>query len=281
MNSLSPIQPPPPLPKKMVSPQISCQIIFGDRKYMRRIVHDLLGSVHHHHYRGSTSDESDSVEQIGGLPPLSSSTTSAPRRSYYTDEQVEIALDLLSINSLADLGRQNFSSFGKKQSWIQLANGCIGRLATDLLMLEDVGETAERCILLHHRLESRRAARIRTPNEAQNAIQNLYTCSKTVRDVWLLSVGRKVADVERTVGKVQSLMPTWRAVSALAAMATPETERLVAIVRKALSNVLQSKEVNEHVKNMARRSLLQWGGGPKASTTMVTGTKVSFDSDDE
>ena len=172
---------------------------------MRRVVHELLGyKTMHMTYRG-TDDDSDSIEQIGGHPPTPLSHTTDTKRSAYTlnDEQLESALDLLSINSLPELSRQDFSSFGKKQSWIQLAQRCTRRLATDLLRLSNVGETAERCMLLHHRLESRKSQRIRTSNDAQNAIQTLYACCMIVRDVWKLSAGGGVADVERTVGKIQ------------------------------------------------------------------------------
>ena len=175
------------------------------------------------------------------------------------DDQLESALYLLSINSLPELSRQDFSSFGKKQSWIQLAQRCTRRLATDLLKLSNVGETAERCMLLHHRLESRKSQRIRTSNDAQNAIQTLYACCMIVRDVWKLSAGGGVADVERTVGKIQSLMSSWRAVSSLSPV-TPETDLLVSKVQIALSNVLKSTDVSEGVKTMARRGLLQWVG---------------------
>ena len=66
----------------------------------------------------------------------------------YTDEQVETALSLLSVNSLVELGRKAFSCFKKKQSWIQLAQGCIQRLSSDLLLLRDVGETShDRAVL--------------------------------------------------------------------------------------------------------------------------------------
>ena len=197
----------------------------------------------------------------------------------YNDEQLEAALDLLAINSLPELSTQDFTPFQKKQSWIQLANGCITRLSIDLLRLGNVGETAERCALLHHRLENRKAARIRTPTtEAQNSIQTLYSCCMTVRDVWKVSMGKRVPDIERVVGKVLSLMSSWRAVSTLAEV-TPETARLTSMVREALTNVIQT-ESREAVKNMAKRGLIQWSG-ESARAVGPVGTSVTFDSDDE
>ena len=92
-------------------------------------------------------------------------------------------------------------------------------------------------------------------------------------------LGVALPDVERTVGKIQSLMSSWRAVSSLSPV-TPETDLLVSKVQIALSNVLKSTDASEGVKTMARRGLLQWGGHrPPAAGS--SGTKVSFDSDDE
>ena len=74
---------------------------------MRRIVFELLRSQV---YRSS----SDCIEQVGGLehnPRQKQKTT-----RLYNDEQIEKALDLLSINALADLGRADFRVFNKKQS---------------------------------------------------------------------------------------------------------------------------------------------------------------------
>ena len=101
----------------------------------------------------------------------------------------------------------------------------------------------------------------------------------TVRDVWKLSAGSGVADVERTVGKIQSLMSSWRSISSLSPV-TPETDLLVSKVQIALSNVLKSTDASEGVKTMARRGLLQWGG-QRPPAASPSGTKVSFDSDDE
>ena len=79
---------------------------------MRRIVHESLahGAIYKNSmtYRGTgSSDESDSIEQIGGLQPettLNASLHPTKRSSYvYNDEQVEIALELLGVNSLPDL----------------------------------------------------------------------------------------------------------------------------------------------------------------------------------
>lgn len=252
---------------------------------MRRIQLHILGRevIHKHTYRGSSDEESDSIEQIGGLIPASAGeTASTPHtkrsKHRFNDAQVEAALELLSINGLSELSQQDFSDFGKKLSWIQLSQGCVARLACDILALNNIGETAERCALLYHRLENRKAARVRTPNEAQRSIQDLYNASVSINDVWRLSQGKRVGDVERAVGKTQSLMASWRAVLSLFPT-TPDTERLVSIVREALSNVMKDANMREGTRDMARRALLQWSGSPRATAT--AGRQVNFDSDDE
>ena len=94
--------------------------------------------------------------------------------------------------------------------------------------------------------------------------------------MWRLSQGKRVGNVERAVGKTQSLMASWRAVRSLFPT-TPNTERLVSIVREALSNVMKDANVREGTREMARRALLQWSGSPRATA----GRQVNFDSDDE
>ena len=82
---------------------------------MKRLVTELVRLGDN---KGSyRSSDSDSIEQIGGLTP-----TQIPKRAstkLYSDEQLETALDLMMYNSLAELGKQDFSVFGKKQSWVQ------------------------------------------------------------------------------------------------------------------------------------------------------------------
>ena len=241
----------------------------------KRIIRELISR-----YRSS---DSDSIEQIGGLEgPVPPSPMNAPPKKaahLYDDEQLEDALELLSINSLPELSRQDFSSFGKKQSWIQLATGCTQRLATDLLRLNSIGEVAERVDLLHNRLEARKAARIRTPNEAQKDIANLYATSRALRDLHRLGTGGAV-DVEFVIGRAQSIMGSWRAVTAIAPNVDARTYEMGAIVRSALHRVLTGAS-SDRVKDMARRALLQWGeAAPSASTAMVRrGEKIDWDSD--
>ena len=178
---------------------------------MKRLVTELVRLGDHKGiYRSS---DSDSIEQIGGLTP-----TQIPKRGItklYSDEQLETALDLMMYNSLAELGKQDFSVFGKKQSWVQLATGCVQRLAADLLLLTDIRTTIKRCDLLHNRFETRRAAKIRTPNQTQSNIQTLNLLRTYLRDIHHLSTGRDVLDIERAIGRAQTVMNTWRSASSL------------------------------------------------------------------
>lgn len=248
---------------------------------MRRIVLDLLRHTAHDKVYRASSD-SDSVEQIGGYdPPTRAVSTHQPQAKRavtkpYTDEQLEVALDLMTYNSLAELGRQHFSVFGRKQSWVQLANGCIQRLATDLLLLTGIRETAERCDLLYNRLETRREAKVRTPNETQNSIQTLNLLRVCLRDLYSLSTGRKVVDVERAVGRAQMVMNTWRSVASLVPTVNPNTDALIDMLKSAMENVIQDDSaLDSSVKAVARRVLLQFSGG----VVKAPGEQVSWDSD--
>ena len=82
-------------------------------------------------------------------------------------------------------------------------------------------------MLLHDRLQSRRTARVRTLNEAQHTIQTLYSASVSIRDLWKLSEGKRIGNMEQAVGRAQSLMPSWRGVQLLDPTTKPNTEMLV------------------------------------------------------
>ena len=163
----------------------------------------------------------------------------------------------------------------KKQSWVQLANGCVQKLATDLLLLTDIRETIERCDLLYNRLETRREAKVRTPNETQNSIHTLNLLRVCLRDLYNLSTGRKVGDLERAVGKVQMAMNTWRSVSSLVPTLSPRTDALIEMVKSGMENVMQDGRAGDSVKGVARRVLVQFSG----SVVKVPGEQVSWDSD--
>ena len=235
---------------------------------MKRLVTELV----RHSDGRYRSSESDTVEQIGGLTPTHIPTNRS--KKLYSDEQLETALALMTYNSLAALGRQDFSVFGKKQSWVQLATGCVQRLAADLLLLTDIRETLERCDLLNNRLETRRAAKIRTPNETQNNIQTLNLLRICLRDIYNLSTGRDVLDIERALGRSQTVMNTWKMLSSLMPTVTPNTDVLVEMVKVAMVNVLNGS-ARDVVKSMARRVLVQFSGG----AAKPPGEQVSWDSE--
>ena len=60
----------------------------------------------------------------------------------------------------------------------------IESLAQSLLELEDVPETAERALLLWHRLEARRDAGVRTTRETQDAIELMRRTSGCVASLY-------------------------------------------------------------------------------------------------
>ena len=237
---------------------------------MRRVVLELIG--HKKSYRSSTDE--DSVEHIGGLEPAP--RVERRRGAVYDNEQVESALELLSINSLAELGRADFRVFGKKQSWKQLAEGVVQRLASELLQLEGLGEARGRADLLFHRLETRRDARVRTPFEIQQGIETVFRASGALREVEMLSRGTLIRDVEGAVGRMGSLMGWWRGLSSLSAT-SPCTERMVDMVKGSLMNVMRNGDVSDGVKTTARRMLAQWSASEEPADRART--KVDFDSD--
>ena len=236
---------------------------------MRRAIVELL----QYKYRAA-SDDSDSVEQIGGYDqPL------VKRRAttqFYTDEQVEKALDLLGINSLPELAKQNFEAFDRKRSWVQLATGCVQRLARDLMLLRSLGETAERAGVLHQRLERRRELRVRTPNETQSAICVVRNLSKTVNAIWKLSRGEMVEDVDTAVSSGKVIMPSWRAVSALVPTVKARGDEVVEMVKRALAVVVRHPAPREGIKLVARRAMEGWEAGPAAPE----GEQVTFSDSD-
>jgi hypothetical protein len=189
-------------------------------------------------------------------------------------------LDLLSINSLAELGRANFRVFNKKQSCQQLAKGVIQRAASDMLQLRHIWETHERCHLLHHHFEARRNARVRTPMETQNAIETVYRVSVTLHEVERLSNGLLVQDTEAVVGRIGSLMGKWRGLCSLVT-ATPHTGTMIGMVKRALHDVITDAEVREGVKivtrRLTRRALTQWT--VPSEPARPEGQQVNFDSD--
>ena len=208
---------------------------------MRRAMVELL----QHKYRPA-SDDSDSVEQIGGYDPRLMKRRATTH--FYTDEQLENALDLLKINSLQELAQQNFGSFGRKRSWVQLATGCVQRLARDLMLLRSPGEIAQRAEMLHQRLERRRELRIRTPNETQSGIQGVQKLSKTVNAIWQLSKGVMVEDVDDAVSSGKVMMPSWRTVSALVPTVQARTHEMEEMLKRALRVVADHPAPREGIK---------------------------------
>ena len=272
---------------------------------MRRVAFNLVR--HSAPYRASSApyraSSSDEWECIGGLQPLEGSSTSqeAPH-PLFTDAQVDSALHLMQTNPLHALERADFEVFGKRLSWVKLADGCIHRLSTDLLHLERVQDVKERADLLRSRLEARRAVgNRRTPTKTQTAIGDLYAASIAVYDLQTLSGGNLVRDVDGALGRLSVIMRRWRAVQSLAPHATPRTDDLVRMVKSAVDIVLASN-VTESTKAQARRLWSQWCPAarpaarsapafpPSRPTSWPTprpallldsrqGTKVEFDSD--
>ena len=122
------------------------------------------------------------------------------------------ALDLLANQTAADLAQADFSAFKGKLSWQELAQGVLESLAQSLLELEDVPETAERALLLWHRLEARRDAGVRTTRETQDAIELMRRTSGCVASLSALRNGVAVRDVQASIRCASSILSLWQRV---------------------------------------------------------------------
>jgi hypothetical protein len=186
------------------------------------------------HHGDAPARKHPPAQASAAAPACKREPHSTSTATVYTDSQLSKALGLLATSSLNELGRQDFSVFGSKQSWIQLAEGCILRLAHDILLLVDIHATADRCRLLYRRLELRRAARARTPTEAQSAIRLLFSASASIKAVWALSRGEVVDDVEGALKGAKLIMLPWCGVADLAQAVTPKTQELREMVNSVL-----------------------------------------------
>ena len=238
---------------------------------LRRVAANILR--HGAPYRASSSDE---WECIGGLPPPEDSRPSSHGHPpLFTDAQLDSALDLMQTNALDALQRADFEAFGRRLSWVKLADGCVHRLSSDLLQLQHVRDVRERADLLRRRLETRKAAgQRRTPTKTQTAINDLYAASVAVNDLQTLSGGSLVRDVDGALGRLTVMMRRWRAVEALAPHVRARTDDLVRMIRSAIETVIGSN-VSDGTKAYAKRVWGQWCPASRSAQ----GTSVNFDSD--
>ena len=194
----------------------------------------------------------------------------------FTVAQVDAALDLMTINGLSELERADFSAIGRKMSWAHLAEGCLRRLGGDVLQMKDLGPVSERVDLLHHRLETRKAEKIRTTQSTQDAIDLLYSVTQVIRELLKLREGVMTSDVQRAIGRATGLRTRFLQLSPLNPDVRPRANELVALVKSAIEAVLRAN-VSEGTKAFARKSLQQWS----TCSQQPRGEKVTWDSDDE
>ena len=234
-------------------------------------------------YRGSD----DEWDCIGGHEPSTPGTATlaacqaAPPadREAFNDEQVASALELMQTNDLTELKRRgDFRAFGKRLTWVKLADGCIARLATDLLELRDVKSVREDADLLRRRLETRRASGVRTPACTQSAISTVHAVAVTVRELEILSGGGEVPDLDGALGRLTVVMPRWRALLQLAPRARARTDELARMVAAVIDKVKHSR-ASEGTKAFAQRLHAQWCAVPRPAAER--GEKVQWDSDSD
>ena len=194
----------------------------------------------------------------------------------FTDGEMAAALEITSRQTSQELEGADFTPFGRKLSWQQLAQGCVVRLAADLLQLRGVAQAAEWADLLHHRLEARRAASVRTTNETQQAIDTLHALGVCLRELERLRDGAHVADVIGALGRASVVKRRWEAAAALAPSVRPRTPELVRLVREAVGSVLRG-QASPGTKAAAQRVEAQWA--PRPAPPQERGERIAWDSD--
>ena len=159
----------------------------------------------------------------------------------FDDAEVAAALETMSRQTSQELDGADFAPFGRKLSWQQLAQGCVVRLASDLLQLRDVQRAAEWADLLHHRLQARRAASVRTTTETQEAIDTLYALGVCLRELVRLRDGAHVADTVGALGRASVVRGRYDAASSLVPSVRPRSSELERLVRGAADAVLRGQ----------------------------------------
>ena len=244
---------------------------------MRRLVRELT------HFAAPYRSSGDEWECIGGhepsapsVEPLAACPAVPPAgREAFSDEQLASALELMQTNDMKELrARGDFRAFGKRLTWVKLADGCIARLATDLLELRGVRSVREDADLLRRRLETRRAAGVRTPMCTQSAISTLHGVAVSVRELEILSGGGRVADLDGALGRLTVVLPGWRALMQLAPRARARTDEVSRMAKSAIDAVKHSR-ASEGTKAFAQRLQAQWCAVPRPER----GERVEWDSD--
>ena len=230
-------------------------------------------------YRSSdVSEDEEEITPQWECPPGCKPTRKRQRdagQAVFSTEQVDAAIELMTINGLTELERADFSAFdNKKMSWAALAKKCATRLAGDVLQLRDINAVSERVDLLHHRSDVRRAQGVRTTNDTQQAIDGLYATSKGLKEVSKLSSGTLIQDVDGALGRAMVLRRRFATLASLAPDIRPRLVELERIVKKAIETVLRAP-VSDGTKAVAKRALNQW----TACDPEPEGERVSWDSD--
>ena len=242
---------------------------------------DLLLSTYRGSTRSESSDEQDENDPAALVcPPGCRPVRKRKRRDdpigAFSDSEMSAALSAMSLQKSQDLEHADFAPFGRKLSWQQLAQGCISRLASDLLQLHDVPRAAEWADLLHHSLEARRSASVRTTTQTQDAIHTLFSMGVRVSPVERLRDGACVADTIGALGRASVVKRRWEAAAALAPIVRPRTSSLVRLVRDAAGSVLRGS-ASAGTKVAAQRLQNQWASRPSPSPSQ--GERVVWDSD--
>ena len=136
---------------------------------------------------------------------------------------------------------------------------------------------SERVDLLHHRLQTRKAEKIRTTQATQDAIDLLYSVTHVIRDLLKLREGVMTSDVQRATGSTARLRSRFLKLSPLNPDVRPRTNELMALVKSAIEAVLRAN-VSEGTKAFARKSLQNWT--MQRTCSQPRGEQITWSDDD-
>ena len=231
---------------------------------------------------GSSGGESSSTEDVlfdDEPPACPVGCRPAPRSSVraFSAEQVEAALSLMEEHRLAALQKRDFTAFGgQRRSWQQLAQGVVACLAGRLLRVESLCDTRDDAVLLHARLEARRALGVRTPRDTQQAIGLVHKASETLCELQSLRDGDGLRDLDGAIGRASVMRQRWKLLAALAPGVAAQTSRMESLLRSGLEAVATRRDAREGSRALARRALLGVAGrGPEGGAAQ--GERVAWD----
>ena len=144
------------------------------------------------------------------------------------------------------------------------------------MRVESLCDTHDDAVLLHARLEARRALGVRTPRDTQQAIGLVHKASETLCELQSLRDGDGLRDLDGAIGRASVMRQRWKLLAALAPGVAAQTSRMESLLRSGLEAVATRRDALEGSKALARRALLGVAGrGPEGGAAQ--GERVAWD----